>query len=113
MSLADPLIRSRDIKRYAAEFSAMTLHRHILAGRFPSPATINGLGVAAFGPDRVARWSAKRLGPRPGHRCASRTHGASARRSHTEIRPDRTRHCIARLFQPDQQKQGARFGGPT
>jgi hypothetical protein len=44
MSLADPLIRSRDIKRYAAEFSAMTLHRHILAGRFPSPAaTINGL----------------------------------------------------------------------
>ena len=44
MLLADPLIRSRDIKLYAAEFSAITLHRHILAGRFPSPAaTINGL----------------------------------------------------------------------
>jgi hypothetical protein len=43
MSLADPLIRSRAIKPYAAAFSAMTLHRHILAGRFPSPAaTING-----------------------------------------------------------------------
>lgn len=44
MSTPDPLIRSRDIKHYAVELSAMSLHRHILAGRFPSPAaTINGL----------------------------------------------------------------------
>jgi hypothetical protein len=44
MSPPDPLIRARDIKHYAVELSAMSLHRHILAGRFPSPAaTINGL----------------------------------------------------------------------
>jgi hypothetical protein len=44
MLAVDPFVRSRDIKHYAADFSAMTLHRHIRAGWFPSPAaTINGI----------------------------------------------------------------------
>ena len=105
MSAPDPLIRSRDIKRYAAEFSAMTLHRHILAGRFPSPATtINGLRYWRRS-DLIAWRDGRRSGwpPDPEHRCAS----ANAWRlcvpaRHTEFRW--ARNLDGRRKQPEQPK---------
>jgi len=62
--MSDPLIRSRDIKHYAADFSAMSLHRHIRAGQFPAPATtIHGLrywrrsDLIAWRDGRRSEWS--------------------------------------------------------